>query len=83
MRAYKIGVRDFLRIYAPTFCWCTAHDLLLMAEQIPELEDVTTGCFKNTLSQLKALGYFMTKQSDYKSAQASRGVFPDLYLRVK
>jgi len=80
---FKIGTSNFLRTYAPDFCWCSAHDLFIMMEQIPELEDVTEDTFKVTLSRLKIQGVFITKPNYYRPEYNSRSRIGDLYLRVK
>lgn len=73
-----MNIRKFLLTLAPDFCWCTAFDLLLMAEQIDE--DVNTESFSVILSDLKRRGRFY-----YKSGPPTgkRGYNPGLYLRRK
>lgn len=46
----------FLREYAPDFCWVSAFDLVLMAEQINE--DVSEMSIRRTVSLLHLKGEF-------------------------
>ena len=84
MKRQKItGVTAFLKKYAPDFCWCSAHDLFIMMEQVPELEDVTEGSFKVMLINLKKNGYFIIKKASWQDYAHSRYFKTGyLYLRV-
>ncbi len=82
-RDYHSGLSDFLRQYAPDFCWCSAHDLLLMLEQVPYFEDIAYDSLKVTLCVLKKEGYFITKKNPVRRQSASRGLAGHLYLRIK
>jgi len=72
-----------LRTYAPDFCWCSAHDLLLMIEQEPKFEDVSEESFRVTLSILKKEGLFITKKTMHRPDYNTRWPIGNLYLRVK
>lgn len=76
---YRYGwITDFLLFVAPDFCWCTTHDLLLMAEQI--YEDVDENTFSVILSRLHKRGVFIKKPSPVHLL--TPGKKPVLWLRV-
>lgn len=80
-RAYTKGLGSFLTEYAPDFCWCTVHDLFLIAEQ--KFEDVEYYSFKVTLSELKKKGIFKHKADNSKyTRQTDGGTRNGLYLRI-
>lgn len=82
-REYNIGIGKFLKTYAPNFCWCSAHDLLIMIEQELKYEDITENSFYVILSYLKKQGFFITKKTLYRPKHNSRSTIGNLYLRVK
>ena len=74
------GIGKFLKNYAPDFCWCTGHDLFLLAEQ--EFEDIEYHSFVVTLSKLKKKGVFEYKPDNSKlERRTDRGTRGGLYLR--
>ncbi len=77
---YVTGLTRFLKTLAPDFCWCSAHDLFVMAEQIPELEDTPWTSFRTTLYILKKAGWFTVKKLDHGHVNGGR--IGDLYLRI-
>ena len=77
------GLRKFLILYAPDFCWCSAYDLMIMMEQESHLEEVGEDSFKVTLSRLKNHGWFITKETTYRPDHNSHSKIGCLYLRVK
>lgn len=81
-RYYSAGLKSFLRQYAPDFCWCSVHDLLIMVEQVPLYEDVAYDTFAVTVHQLKKEGLFITKKTIHYPRNQSRGSIGKLYLRV-
>jgi len=82
-RHYHTGLKNFLRQYAPDFCWCFVYDLLLMVEQDPAYEDVSHDSLTATVYQLKKEGLFITKKTNHRRANQSRGLVGELYLRVR
>lgn len=82
-RKYQRGLSDFLRTYAPDFCWCSAFDLMIMMEQVPELEDVEEGSLGGVLSYLEKQGWFITKPGTRRDVHYEKGVIGRLYLRVE
>ncbi len=83
MRHNNRGLVDFLKTYAPDFCWCSAYDLLILVEQELRYENVTESSLAGTLSYLKKQGFFITKKVNYRSIHNERGKKANLYLRVK
>ncbi len=77
------GLRKFLVLYAPDFCWCSVYDLLIMTEQELKYENVSESTFKNALHRLKEDGFFITKKTKYRSKNNERGRIGVLYLRIK
>jgi len=71
----EMGVRGFVREYAPDFCWCTMMDLFIMMEQIPHLEDIEHATFKQSVHYLRKKGWFDCKKIEHSSAY--------LYIRIR
>jgi len=53
------SVKQFLINNAPDFCWMSAYDLMIMAEQ--ELPEIGYSVLRMHLSHLVERGYFITK----------------------
>ncbi len=70
----------FFRYVAPDFCWLTAKELFLMAEQIDE--DIDENCFMVTLCNEARKGLFLARPWPHPTADGGGGRPPRQYLRV-
>lgn len=78
------GLQLFLRNFAPDFCWCSVHDLLLITEETGDFDNMSENTFTATVSQLKTAGVFISRPdtslaADKHNKNGRRG---NLYLRV-
>lgn len=81
MRGYSqnSGVANFLREYAPDFCWMDWYDLLLFTEEV--FPDIAEDSFRGIISYLCKRGEFEVKHDTSGRIQKGSGPKPRLYKR--
>lgn len=78
-RSIAGSIVDKLRSYAPDFCWCTAHDYLIMLEQLDE--DVNPDSVTAVISRMVKSGELIMRP-DPVIGLRKKGRKANLYLRV-